>query len=61
MTISLYEFAKMINPTDEIPEYMKSFIEDIENNKRYCVCVHKRYAKNIHFILKSHLRHPALS
>ena len=46
MTVSFAKFVEMLNPPYEIPEYMKSFIEDMESNKRYCVCVHKRYSKN---------------
>lgn len=35
------EFVKMLDPPYKIPEYMKSFIKDMENNKRYCICLHR--------------------
>ena len=35
----------MLNPPYKIPEYMKSFIKDIEKGKKYCVCLHKNYGK----------------
>ena len=43
--ISFGEFVKMLNPSYKIPEYMKSFIKDIEKGKKYCVCLHKNYGK----------------
>ena len=46
MTISFAKFVEMLDPPYKIPEYMKSFIKNMESNKRYCVCVHKRYGKN---------------
>ena len=46
MTISFAKFVKMLDPPYKIPEYMKSFIKDMESNKRYCVCLHKHYGKN---------------
>ena len=46
MTVSFAEFVEMLDLSYEIPEYMKSFIKDMESNKRYCVCLHKHYGKN---------------
>ena len=41
MTISFAKFVKMLDPPYKIPEYMKSFIKDMESNKRYCITSHR--------------------
>ncbi len=41
MNISFIEFVKKLDPPYKIPEYMKSFIKDMENNKRYCIALHR--------------------
>ena len=41
MPISFAKFVKMLDPSYKIPEYMKSFIRDMEDGKRYCVCLHR--------------------
>lgn len=46
MTISFAKFVKMLDPSCEIPEYMKSFIKDMESNKRYCICMHRHAGRN---------------
>ncbi len=45
MKISFKKFVKeyLDLPNYKIPEYMKSFIKEMESNKRYCICLH-RYA-----------------
>ena len=46
MTISFYEFVKMLDPKYEIPEYMKSFISAMGSNKRPCVVLHRHAGRN---------------
>ncbi len=43
MKISFKKFVKeyLDLPNYKIPEYMKSFIKEMESNKRYCVTLHR--------------------
>ena len=49
MTISFAKFVEMLDSSSsvipkskyKIPEYVESFIKDMENNKRYCVVLHR--------------------
>jgi hypothetical protein len=45
MKISFAKFVEALDLPYKIPEYMKSFIKDMESNKRYCLCLHRHAGK----------------
>jgi len=43
--ISFAKFVELIDPPSQIPEYIKSFIKDMGNNKKYYVCLYRHAGK----------------